>query len=130
MPPLVSPRGKKYISPLDMRGLQLIFSRRMWLQYVPKNLFQRLLLIIKTNHYYFFRFSFIPDRKQPKTFAFDHCFYSTDKDAPNFASQEIVFDSVGRDILENSFQGYNACIFAYGQTGMHFYCHCVLQTEN
>lgn len=56
-------------------------------------------------------------RKQPKTFAFDHCFYSTDKDAPHFASQEHVFDSMGRDILENAFQGYNACIFAYGQTG-------------
>lgn len=35
----------------------------------------------------------------------------------HFASQEKVFDSVGRDILENAFQGYNACIFAYGQTG-------------
>ena len=29
----------------------------------------------------------------------------------------MVFDSVGRDILDNAFQGYNACIFAYGQTG-------------
>uniref|UniRef100_A0A6B2EAN5 Putative kinesin-like protein n=1 Tax=Phlebotomus kandelakii TaxID=1109342 RepID=A0A6B2EAN5_9DIPT len=57
------------------------------------------------------------DRKQPKTFAFDHCFYSTDYDAGHFASQETVFDSVGRDILDNAFQGYNACIFAYGQTG-------------
>ncbi|KAJ6640612.1 Kinesin-like protein KIF13A [Pseudolycoriella hygida] len=59
----------------------------------------------------------ITDRKQPKTFAFDHCFYSIDPAAPHFASQEQVFDSVGRDILQNAFQGYNACIFAYGQTG-------------
>lgn len=29
----------------------------------------------------------------------------------------MVFDCVGRDILDNAFQGYNACIFAYGQTG-------------
>lgn len=65
----------------------------------------------------FMIFPFSNYRKQPKTFAFDHCFYSTDKDAPNFASQENVFDSVGRDILVNAFQGYNACIFAYGQTG-------------
>lgn len=35
----------------------------------------------------------------------------------NFASQETVFDCVGRGILDNAFQGYNACIFAYGQTG-------------
>uniref|UniRef100_A0A182IJN4 Glycerol-3-phosphate dehydrogenase [NAD(+)] n=1 Tax=Anopheles atroparvus TaxID=41427 RepID=A0A182IJN4_ANOAO len=55
--------------------------------------------------------------KPPKIFAFDHCFYSTDADSGNFASQELVFNNVGRDILENAFQGYNACIFAYGQTG-------------
>ncbi|XP_067009212.2 kinesin-like protein KIF13A [Anabrus simplex] len=57
------------------------------------------------------------EMKQPKTFAFDHCFYSLEQDDANFASQEIVFDCLGRDILDNAFQGYNACIFAYGQTG-------------
>ncbi|XP_021695842.1 kinesin-like protein KIF13A isoform X2 [Aedes aegypti] len=57
------------------------------------------------------------ERKPPKIFAFDHCFYSTDPDADNFASQELVFANMGRDILDNAFQGYNACIFAYGQTG-------------
>lgn len=56
-------------------------------------------------------------RKQPKTFAFDHCFYSLNPEDDSFASQETVFDCVGRDILDNAFQGYNACIFAYGQTG-------------
>ncbi|KMY94001.1 kinesin-like protein KIF13A isoform X5 [Drosophila simulans] len=57
------------------------------------------------------------ERKQPKTFAFDHCFYSLNPEDENFASQETVFDCVGRGILDNAFQGYNACIFAYGQTG-------------
>ncbi|XP_039229264.1 kinesin-like protein KIF13B isoform X15 [Drosophila yakuba] len=57
------------------------------------------------------------ERKQPKTFAFDHCFYSSNPEDENFASQETVFDCVGRGILDNAFQGYNACIFAYGQTG-------------
>ncbi|XP_069678556.1 kinesin-like protein KIF13A isoform X3 [Periplaneta americana] len=57
------------------------------------------------------------ERKQPKTFAFDHCFYSLDPSIQQFASQDIVFDCLGRDILDNAFQGYNACIFAYGQTG-------------
>lgn len=56
-------------------------------------------------------------RKQPKTFAFDHCFFSLDPAKENFASQDVVFDCLGRDILDNAFQGYNACIFAYGQTG-------------
>ncbi|XP_054013646.1 kinesin-like protein KIF13B isoform X8 [Hylaeus anthracinus] len=57
------------------------------------------------------------ERNKPKTFAFDHCFHSLDPAADNFASQEVVFDALGRDILDNAFQGYNACIFAYGQTG-------------
>ncbi|XP_020290854.1 kinesin-like protein KIF13A isoform X1 [Pseudomyrmex gracilis] len=57
------------------------------------------------------------DRNKPKTFAFDHCFYSLDPSVDNFASQDVVFDALGRDILDNAFQGYNACIFAYGQTG-------------
>lgn len=56
--------------------------------------------------------------KQPKTFAFDYCFFSIDSAASHFASQENVFDCVGRDILYNAFEGYNACIFAYGQTGI------------
>lgn len=73
-------------------------------------------MLLKYTLIIFSFFNFIC-RKQPKTFAFDHCFFSTDPEAPNFASQDIVFDSVGRDILENAFQGYNACIFAYGQTG-------------
>lgn len=56
-------------------------------------------------------------RKQPKTFAFDHCFNSREATLPNFASQRTVFQSLGSDILDNAFDGYNACIFAYGQTG-------------
>ncbi|KAK6031429.1 kinesin motor domain protein [Ostertagia ostertagi] len=59
----------------------------------------------------------VSDDKQPKTFAFDHSFYSTDVNDPNFASQEEVFNSLGSGVLENAFAGYNACIFAYGQTG-------------
>uniref|UniRef100_A0A1I8P0E7 Kinesin-like protein KIF13A n=1 Tax=Stomoxys calcitrans TaxID=35570 RepID=A0A1I8P0E7_STOCA len=59
----------------------------------------------------------IESRKPPKTFAFDHCFLSLNPDNEHFASQETVFDCLGRDILDNAFQGYNACIFAYGQTG-------------
>lgn len=62
-------------------------------------------------------FSFFFCRKQPKTFAFDHCFDSIEPGTDRFASQEKVFASVGKDILDNAFQGYNACIFAYGQTG-------------
>lgn len=56
-------------------------------------------------------------RKHPKTFAFDHCFWSFDEGDSHFADQETVYTALGTDILDNAFQGYNACIFAYGQTG-------------
>ncbi|KAJ8021167.1 Kinesin-like protein KIF13A [Holothuria leucospilota] len=57
------------------------------------------------------------ERKTTKTFAFDHCFYSMDANSKKFAGQQDVFNCLGTDILDNSFEGYNACIFAYGQTG-------------
>uniref|UniRef100_A0A4W3HQ68 Kinesin family member 13A n=1 Tax=Callorhinchus milii TaxID=7868 RepID=A0A4W3HQ68_CALMI len=51
-------------------------------------------------------------------FAFDYCFWSMDEaNKAKYAGQEIVFKCLGEGILENAFQGYNACIFAYGQTG-------------
>lgn len=59
----------------------------------------------------------VNSKRLPKTFAFDHCFWSMDTDNPKFANQELVFESLGTDVLENAFSGYNACIFAYGQTG-------------
>ncbi|XP_048408183.1 kinesin-like protein KIF13A isoform X1 [Stegostoma tigrinum] len=58
------------------------------------------------------------NRKGPKVFAFDHCFWSMDEsNKTKYAGQEVVFKCLGEGILENAFQGYNACIFAYGQTG-------------
>ncbi|XP_064206181.1 kinesin-like protein KIF13A [Anguilla rostrata] len=58
------------------------------------------------------------NRKQTKVFAFDHCFWSMDEsNHTKYAGQEVVFKCLGVGILENAFQGYNACIFAYGQTG-------------
>lgn len=34
--------------------------------------------------------------------------------------QDDVFKCLGENILQNAFEGYNACIFAYGQTGKPF----------
>ena len=28
-----------------------------------------------------------------------------------------VFDDLGKDVLEAAFEGFNTCVFAYGQTG-------------
>ncbi|CAK4130104.1 unnamed protein product [Aphanomyces euteiches] len=33
------------------------------------------------------------------------------------ATQEQVFEAVGRRVVDNAMDGYNGCIFAYGQTG-------------
>ena len=57
------------------------------------------------------------EKKAPKSFTFDHCFWSMDKNDPKFASQDFVYSCLGVDVLDNAFNGYNACIFAYGQTG-------------
>ena len=35
----------------------------------------------------------------------------------NIIGQEKVYNCLGADVLLNAFEGYNACIFAYGQTG-------------
>ncbi|XP_029354964.1 kinesin-like protein KIF13B isoform X2 [Echeneis naucrates] len=57
-------------------------------------------------------------RSQSKVFAYDYCFWSMDEtEKEKFAGQEVVFQCLGESLLNNAFQGYNACIFAYGQTG-------------
>lgn len=35
----------------------------------------------------------------------------------SFASQKLVYNDIGKEMLEHAFEGYNVCIFAYGQTG-------------
>lgn len=34
-----------------------------------------------------------------------------------FSGQDVLFQCLGESLLDNAFMGYNACIFAYGQTG-------------
>ena len=56
-------------------------------------------------------------RNACQIFNFDHSFWSANESDPHFASQEFVYSCLGRGVLENAFDGYNACILAYGQTG-------------
>lgn len=35
----------------------------------------------------------------------------------NYASQMLVYKDIGEEMLLHAFEGYNVCIFAYGQTG-------------
>ncbi|RCH86805.1 kinesin-like protein Klp8, partial [Rhizopus stolonifer] len=44
-------------------------------------------------------------------------YWSADKNDPQFADQELVYNDLGRELLDHAFDGYNCCIFAYGQTG-------------
>ncbi|XP_050927135.1 kinesin-like protein KIF1B isoform X13 [Lates calcarifer] len=57
--------------------------------------------------------------KEPaKTFSFDYSYWShTTPEDPCFASQNLVYNDIGKEMLAHAFEGYNVCIFAYGQTG-------------
>ena len=55
--------------------------------------------------------------EQPKSFNFDHSYWSFERNDKHFAGQDSVFNDLGKPLLDNAFQGYNNCIFAYGQTG-------------
>ncbi|EPB92168.1 hypothetical protein HMPREF1544_00993 [Mucor circinelloides 1006PhL] len=52
-----------------------------------------------------------------KAFTFDRSYWSVDKDDDQYADQELVYNDLGRELLDHAFDGYNCCIFAYGQTG-------------
>nr|XP_029132889.1 kinesin-like protein KIF1A isoform X8 [Labrus bergylta] len=56
--------------------------------------------------------------KDNKSFNFDYSYWShtTPEDA-NYASQMLVYKDIGEEMLLHAFEGYNVCIFAYGQTG-------------
>ena len=66
---------------------------------------------------------------QPRTFTFDYSFWSHDHyieqengyllpdDTGKYSDQNFVFNSLGKQILDNAWEGYHCCLFAYGQTG-------------
>ena len=51
-----------------------------------------------------------PETKEKKTFSYDFI-YGPD------STQDQVFNQIGMSIIDNTFKGYNTCVFAYGQTG-------------
>ncbi|XP_051517535.1 kinesin-like protein KIF1C isoform X2 [Myxocyprinus asiaticus] len=57
-------------------------------------------------------------KEAAKNFTFDYSYWShsTEED-PAFASQRQVYLDIGEEMLLHAFEGYNVCIFAYGQTG-------------
>ncbi|XP_041126300.1 kinesin-like protein KIF1A isoform X17 [Polyodon spathula] len=56
--------------------------------------------------------------KENKSFNFDYSYWSHTSPADiNYASQQQVYRDIGEEMLQHAFEGYNVCIFAYGQTG-------------
>uniref|UniRef100_A0A3Q2P4Y7 plus-end-directed kinesin ATPase n=1 Tax=Fundulus heteroclitus TaxID=8078 RepID=A0A3Q2P4Y7_FUNHE len=56
--------------------------------------------------------------KDNKSFNFDYSYWShTTPEDVNYASQMRVYKDIGEEMLLHAFEGYNVCIFAYGQTG-------------
>ena len=79
--------------------------------------------------------SFLIRHQALKAFSYDFCFDSMHFDSSSYASmlilikleiscnslnkgQELIFEKLGVEIVKHAFEGYNACIFAYGQTGL------------
>uniref|UniRef100_H2YU70 Kinesin motor domain-containing protein n=1 Tax=Ciona savignyi TaxID=51511 RepID=H2YU70_CIOSA len=56
-------------------------------------------------------------KENPKSFNFDHSYWSHKVTDDQFASQKQVYNDLGVEMLQHAFDGYNVCIFAYGQTG-------------
>ncbi|XP_043529282.1 kinesin-like protein unc-104 isoform X3 [Frieseomelitta varia] len=52
-----------------------------------------------------------------KSFNYDYSYFSMDPNDTNYSSQLMVYKDIGEEMLEHAFEGYNVCIFAYGQTG-------------
>ena len=51
-----------------------------------------------------------------KSFSFDHSYWSFDKQDPNYAGQQRLYEDLGVELLNHSFNGYNTCIVACKST--------------
>ena len=69
-----------------------------------------------------------PNTGDERTFTFDYSFWSHDSfrvddngifvpTSPKYADQNVVYEALGKQVLDNAWEGYNCCLFAYGQTG-------------
>jgi kinesin family protein 1 len=58
-----------------------------------------------------------PETSQPREFTFDYSYWSHDPKDAHFVDNHKVFADLGSIVLSNAWDGYNVCLFAYGQTG-------------
>ena len=59
-------------------------------------------------------------------FQYDHCFWSFDDVQASFADQRTVYNEIARPLLDKAFEGYNTCLFAYGQVRSLIISLCAL----
>eukprot|EP00794_Sanderia_malayensis_P020150 gene20150-22124_t len=52
-----------------------------------------------------------------KEFKFNFSYWSVSENDPHFTNEDQIYGDLGADVVKSAFVGYNACIFAYGQTG-------------
>jgi hypothetical protein len=85
----------------------------MWKWLVRKHLYT--ILTLDKNKDFFFDYSYWSH----DGFAVDPVTGMFEKDSPNsnYASQIEVFDDLGKEVIDNAFDGFHTCLFAYGQTG-------------
>lgn len=48
-------------------------------------------------------------------FVYDYSIWSCDPKHPEFVGQEKLYKLMGQPLLNSAFEGYNTCLFAYGQ---------------
>lgn len=69
-----------------------------------------------------------PSTGKERTFTFDNSFWSHDEfieegdgllvpKNSKYADQHRVYNKLGKQVLDNAWDGYHCCLFAYGQTG-------------
>ncbi|KZT74459.1 kinesin-domain-containing protein [Daedalea quercina L-15889] len=52
--------------------------------------------------------------RKAMNFAFDKSYWSAGpRDEPNYCSQQTLYDDLGKELLDHSFSGFNACIMAF-----------------
>lgn len=62
-----------------------------------------------------------------KAFSFDHSYWSFDKNDPNYAGQQRLYEDLGVELLNHSFNGYNTCIVACKSNGPSKLCIATLE---
>lgn len=58
-----------------------------------------------------------PQQQLTRAFECDFALDSSDPSASQYADQQMVYQRIGAQMVEDATQGFNACLCAYGQTG-------------